>query len=158
MIDRPEREERDWPDLAGRLVGGGHVLAVRVYYEDTDFSGVVYHAAYLKFMERGRSDFLRLAGVHHHELASGSHGGELVFAVRHMEIDFLGSAKIDDLLEVHTRTLEIRGARLILAQEVRCGDTVLVATTVTVAVVGSDRKPKRVPRSIADQLEHISIK
>ena len=57
-----------WPDIAGRIEGSVHLLPIRVYYEDTDFSGFVYHANYLKFCERGRSDFLRLIGIHHHEL------------------------------------------------------------------------------------------
>ena len=86
-----------WPDLAGRLVPGGHVLPVRVYFEDTDFSGVVYHGSYIRFMERGRSDFLRLLGVGHHALDSGEHGESLAFAVRKLVVDFLKPARIDDL-------------------------------------------------------------
>ena len=77
----------DWPDLAGRIDGQVHRLPIRVYYEDTDFSGIVYHANYLRFAERGRSDFLRLAGVHHADLFEGA--DPLAFAVHRMEIDFL---------------------------------------------------------------------
>ncbi|NMA98977.1 MAG: YbgC/FadM family acyl-CoA thioesterase, partial [Phyllobacteriaceae bacterium] len=95
--------------LAGELTEFGHRLVARVYYADTDFSGVVYHARYLEFFERGRSDFLRLAGVHHTELADGVHGEKLVWVVRRMEIDFKAPAKIDDVLTVETRTESVSG-------------------------------------------------
>lgn len=141
-----------WPDLAGRLEAGRHVLPVRVYYEDTDFTGVVYHAAYLKFAERGRSDFLRLCGIHHNELASGTHGEPLVFAVRHMEIDFHAPARIDDLLEVATQLREARGARIVLAQEVRREGMLLFAAAVTVAVISPEGRPRRLPEALAVRL------
>src|SRR5262245_15194040 len=86
-----------WPDIAGRIEGGIHLLPIRVYFEDTDFGGVVYHANYLKFCERGRSDYLRLLGIHHHRLEG------LSFVVRHMVCDFLKPARIDELLTVETR-------------------------------------------------------
>jgi acyl-CoA thioester hydrolase len=111
-----------WPDLAGRLVPGGHVLPVRVYFEDTDFTGFVYHGSYIRFMERGRSDFIRCLGVNHRELDAGIHGEPLAFAVRHMAVDFLKPARIDDLLEVHTRPLPGKGVRLLVSQSIRrCG-------------------------------------
>ncbi|WP_067218743.1 tol-pal system-associated acyl-CoA thioesterase [Stappia indica] len=141
-----------WPDLAGRLEAGRHVLPVRVYYEDTDFTGVVYHAAYLKFAERGRSDFLRLCGIHHNELASGAHGEPLAFAVRHMEIDFHAPARIDDLLEVATHLREARGARIVLAQEVRREGVLLFAAAVTVAVISPEGRPRRLPEALAARL------
>ena len=90
--------------LSGALTPFGHRLMARVYYADTDFSGVVYHARYLEFFERGRSDFLRLAGVHHAELAGGSRGEKIVWIVRRMAIDFLRSARMDDILTIDTRT------------------------------------------------------
>lgn len=142
-----------WPDLAGRLDGGAHVLPVRVYYEDTDFSGVVYHASYLRFMERGRSDFLRLCGIHHAELDAGAAGERLAFAVRHMEIDFLKPARIDDVLEVRTTCREARGARLVLEQEVcRAGDA-LITAKVTAAVINSQGRPRRMPSELAERLQ-----
>lgn len=141
-----------WPDLAGRLEAGRHVLPVRVYYEDTDFTGVVYHAAYLKFAERGRSDFLRLCGIHHNELACGAHGEPLAFAVRHMEIDFHAPARIDDLLEVATHLREARGARIVLAQEVRREGVLLFAAAVTVAVISPEGRPRRLPEALAARL------
>lgn len=147
----PEDAPR-WPDLAGRLEAGRHVLPVRVYYEDTDFTGVVYHAAYLKFAERGRSDFLRLCGIHHNELASGTHGEPLAFAVRHMEIHFHAPARIDDLLEVATRLQDARGARIVLAQEVRRAGVLLFAAAVTVAVISPEGRPRRLPEALAARL------
>src|SRR5262249_22825770 len=94
--DRPETDDTDaaglaWPHLAGRLEGGMHLLPVRVYYEDTDFSGVVYHASYLRFLERGRTDFLRLAGVDQSHLHADGEG--LIFAVRRLTIDYRAPAR-----------------------------------------------------------------
>ncbi len=78
-----ERAASIWPDLSGRLVDTGHILPVRVYFEDTDFSGFVYHTAYMRWCERGRSDYLRLLGVHHNALAEGAFAGEpCAFVVR----------------------------------------------------------------------------
>lgn len=144
-------QTREWPDLAGRLTPEGHILPVRVYYEDTDFSGLVYHANYLQFMERGRSDYLRLIGVHHADLDQGTLGERLVFAVRRMEIDFLKPARIDDIVEVHTRTEKIGGARLFLGQLVRHRGIDLIAASVTVAILGSDGRPRRIPAEIAEK-------
>jgi acyl-CoA thioester hydrolase len=106
-----------WPDLAGKLIPGGHVLPVRIYFEDTDFSGVVYHGSYIRFMERGRSDFVRLLGVAHAALDAGDHGEQLAFAV-HINIGFFRPARIDDLVEVTTMVKAVTGARLVLDQTV----------------------------------------
>ena len=111
-----------------------HSFPVRIYYEDTDFSGNVYHAAYLKFFERGRTEFLRDEGIHHSELAAQG----IAFAVRSMDIAFDGAAHIDDLLTVVTEVAAISGARLTLAQTILRGDTVLTrASVVVVAVLAS---------------------
>lgn len=132
--------------LSGALTSFGHRLMARVYYADTDFSGVVYHARYLEFFERGRSDFLRLAGVHHTELADGKHGEKIVWVVRRMEIDFRGPAKIDDVLTIETRTVEISGARITMAQQLKRGDDVLVEARVEAAIIGENGRPRRFPR------------
>lgn len=138
----------DWPDLAGRIEEGVHVLAVRVYYEDTDFSGAVYHANYLKFCERARSDCLRLLGIHHGELHWHETERRTGFVVRRMTCDFLKPARIDDLLEVETRFLELAGARMEIGQRVlRFGD-LLFQAAVTVALVDGAGRPKRVPASM----------
>ncbi len=140
------------PHLAGRIDAGRHVLAIRVYYEDTDFSGVVYHANYLRFMERGRTDFLRLLGVHHAELADGVSGEALHFVVGHMEIDFRGAARIDEVLKVQTTFRELKGARLFLDQLVIRDGTVLVAATVMAALIGVDGRPRRIPAALREKL------
>lgn len=132
--------------LAGELTPFGHRLMARVYYADTDFSGVVYHARYLEFFERGRSDFLRLAGVHHTELADGLHGEKLVWIVRRMEIDFRKPARIDDILIVETRTLGVSGARITMAQALKRGDDVLVEAKVEAAIISETGRPRRFPR------------
>jgi acyl-CoA thioester hydrolase len=132
--------------LAGELTPAGHRLVARVYYADTDFSGVVYHARYLEFLERGRSDFLRLAGVHHTELMEGRHGERIVWVVRRMEIDFVQPARIDDILTVETRAESISGARILMAQELRRGTDLLVRAKVEAAIVGENGRPKRFPK------------
>lgn len=136
--------------LSGELTTFGHRLMARVYYADTDFSGVVYHARYLEFLERGRSDFLRLAGVHHTELAEGKHGEKLVWVVRRMEIDFKASAKIDDILTIDTRTESVSGARIFMAQQIRRGDEVLIAARVEAAIISESGRPRRFPKEWID--------
>jgi acyl-CoA thioester hydrolase len=131
--------------LAGELTPFGHRLLARVYYADTDFSGVVYHARYLEFLERGRSDYLRLAGVRHTELLEGQRGEKIVWIVRHMEIDFIRPARMDDVLTIDTRTENISGARIFMAQEIRRGDEALIAAKVEAAIIGENGRPKRFP-------------
>ncbi|MDQ6437009.1 tol-pal system-associated acyl-CoA thioesterase [Mesorhizobium sp. LHD-90] len=132
--------------LTGMLTSAGHRLAARVYYADTDFSGVVYHARYLEFLERGRSDFLRMAGVHHTELADGKHGERISWVVRRMEIDFVAPARIDDILTVDTRTEEISGARIFMAQTLSRNGEILVRARVEAAIVGENGRPRRFPK------------
>ena len=93
----------NWPDIAGRSTTEGHVLPIRIYYEDTDFSGRVYHASFLRFCERGRSELLRSAGLSHSGLIEDTNdGGGIFFAVRRIVADYLAPAGIDDLLEVRS--------------------------------------------------------
>ena len=132
--------------LSGALTEFGHRLMARVYYADTDFSGVVYHARYLEFFERGRSDYLRLAGVHHTELHEGKHGERIVWVVRRMEIDFRAPARMDDILTIDTRTEDISGARIVMAQQLKRGDEVLVEAKVQAAIIGENGRPKRFPK------------
>lgn len=132
--------------LSGELTPFGHRLRARVYFADTDFSGVVYHARYLEFFERGRSDFLRLAGVHHTELMDGKHGEKIVWVVKRMEIDFRASAKIDDILTVDTRTLDISGARIVMGQTISRSDALLVEARVEAAIIGESGRPRRFPK------------
>jgi acyl-CoA thioester hydrolase len=132
--------------LAGVLTPTGHRLAARVYYADTDFSGLVYHARYLEFLERGRSDYLRLSGVHHTELADGSRGEKIVWVVRRMEIDFVYPARMDDIITIDTRTERISGVRIFMAQTLLRGDQVLVRARVEAATIGEDGRPRRFPK------------
>ncbi|RRH96171.1 tol-pal system-associated acyl-CoA thioesterase [Mesorhizobium tamadayense] len=132
--------------LSGALTEFGHRLKARVYYADTDFSGVVYHARYLEFLERGRSDYLRLAGVHHTELAEGRHGERIVWVVRRMEIDFRSPARMDDILTIDTRTEDISGARIFMAQQLTRGGEVLVEAKVEAAIIGENGRPRRFPK------------
>lgn len=138
----------DWPHLAGRLADGRHVLPVRVYYEDTDFSGLVYHASYLRFMERGRSDMIRLLGVHHSALAA-SEEARLVFVVRRMEIDFIRPARIDDVLEIVTEPAERTAAALTLAQAVTRDGETLVRARVQIVLVDESGRPRRLSSVLA---------
>ena len=137
----------EYPDaLSGELADGGHRLSARVYYADTDFSGVVYHARYLEFLERGRSDFLRLADVHHTELAEGKHGETLVWVVKRMEIDFRAPARIDDILVIDTRVAEVSGARIRMAQQITRGADLLIEARVEAALINGEGRPRRFPK------------
>ena len=137
----------EYPDaLSGELIDGGHRLSARVYYADTDFSGVVYHARYLEFLERGRSDFLRLADVHHTELAQGKHGETLVWVVKRMEIDFRAPARIDDILVIDTRVAEVSGARIRMAQQITRGSDLLIEARVEAALINGEGRPRRFPK------------
>jgi len=131
-------------ELAGHLMDKGHELVQRVYFEDTDFSGRVYHARYLHFLERGRSDYLRLLGVHHRELADEG----LAFVVRHMELDFLAPAAIDDELMIVSTPLRIGNASIVLEQSIQCEGRRLVAAEVKVALVDGAGKPARMPAAV----------
>ena len=146
---------QQWPDLAGRLVTDAdgrqsHRLAVRVYFEDTDFSGVVYHATYLRWCERGRSDFLRLLGNDHQALLEGRDGAPAAFVVRRMNLDFKRPARIDDVLEVQTRVAGMSTAVLTLDQVVTRDGVALFEARVEVVLVSLDGKPQRLSRRMRD--------
>jgi acyl-CoA thioester hydrolase len=136
--------------LAGEISDGVHHLIQRVYYEDTDFSGAVYHARYLHFMERARTDYLRCLGVEQSNLFASSDEG-LAFMVHRMEIDFKAPARMDDIVTVLTRTEKAGGAKMILEQEIRRGDQLLIAAKVIIAVVNRHGRPRRLPEDLARQ-------
>ena len=127
--------------LDGEIRGGRHHQPVRVYYEDTDFSGVVYHASYLRFMERGRSNYLRLLGANQRalfeEVAKEAPG--FAFVVRSMQIDFRKPARMDDVLEIVSTTAEVKGASVVVHQQVMRGEETLVDAKVQVAFVSGGR-------------------
>lgn len=127
--------------LDGEIRRGRHEMAVRVYYEDTDFTGIVYHASYLRFMERGRTNYLRLIGADHRSLfeATEREAPGFAFVVRSMTIEFLKPGRMDDVLLVITEPEEVKGASIILRQKVTRRDDVLVEAHVRVAFVSGGR-------------------
>ncbi len=135
---------------AGWFEGREHVLPVRVYYEDTDFTGLVYHANYVRYFERGRSDFLRLAGVSHTDLLERD--DPAAFVVVRMEIDFKRAARIDDALHVRTRYYETKGVRLPIRQQIVCGEALIAAADVTAACITLDGRPRKPPPGLVETL------
>jgi acyl-CoA thioester hydrolase len=127
--------------LDGEIRDGRHKLVVRVYYEDTDFTGIVYHANYLRYMERGRTNYLRLIGADHRALfeAAEKEAPGFAFVVRSMHLDFLKPARMDDVLEVITEPEEVLGASVTLRQKVMRGDELLCAASVRVAFISAGR-------------------
>jgi acyl-CoA thioester hydrolase len=135
------------PDLdqpiAGRFVGTEHRFPVRVYFEDTDLSGVVYHANYLRYMERARSDMLRLVGV---DQRSAHEAGEGAYAVSALSIRYRRPARLDDALVVVTRLMQVRAASVDIHQRVMREAEIVTEAEVTAALVGGSGRPKRQPR------------
>jgi acyl-CoA thioester hydrolase len=139
---------KNW-EHAMAIRDGRHVLTVRVYYEDTDFTGIVYHANYLRYMERGRTNYLRLLGADHRALFEESEreAPGFAFVVRSMNIDFLKPARMDDVLEILTEPKEVKGASITLHQRIRRGADLLVEAAVRVAFVSGGRA-RPIPRPL----------
>jgi acyl-CoA thioester hydrolase len=135
--------------LDGEIRDGRHVMSVRVYYEDTDFSGVVYHANYLRFMERGRTNYLRLLGADQRALFAETEreAPGFAFVVRSMSIEFLKPARMDDVLDVETWPDSVKGASITLFQRVSRGDELLVEAEVRVAFV-SGARARPIPQAL----------
>ena len=121
-----------------------YTLPIRVYYEDTDMAGIVYYANYLKFIERGRSEWVREIGMDQLEMKAQG----IVFAVRRVECDYLGSAVLDDLLTVETEVANVTAARLVMEQRVKRGEEVLFHAMVTVVCMNETGQPVRLPANI----------
>lgn len=140
------------PSVTGRAPDGSHVLHARVYYEDTDAGGVVYHANYLRFAERGRTEYLRDIGVSQSELADAE---GVNFVVRRSVIDFCLPARLDDALEIRTRIAGIRGASFEVEQTIaKAGaDGHLVKVDSTIACLDRKGRPVRVPKSVKSKLD-----
>jgi acyl-CoA thioester hydrolase len=134
--------------LGGRMEGVRHVLTIRIYYEDTDFSGFVYHASYLRFLERARTEILRAIDFDHRRLWDQKREG---FVVRRMTIDYLKPAKMDDVIAVTTSAEDVRAASLVLRQVVTRGDETLVAATAQCAYL-RDGRPARMPERMREQM------
>jgi acyl-CoA thioester hydrolase len=135
--------------LDGEIRDGRHVLTVRVYYEDTDFTGIVYHANYLRYMERGRTNYLRLIGADHRALfeETEKEAPGFAFVVRAMNIDFLKPARMDDVLDIITESQEVKGASTMLRQRIMRGDELMVEASVRVAFV-SGGKARPIPKPL----------
>jgi acyl-CoA thioester hydrolase len=140
--------------LDGEIRDGRHYMQVRVYFEDTDSGQIVYHANFLRFMERGRTNYLRLLGTNQRELLKDAQNEApgFAFVVRSMIIDFLKPASLDDLLDVITIPAEVKGASITLLQECRRGDDLLVAARVRVAFI-SGGKAQRIPKALRLAME-----
>jgi acyl-CoA thioester hydrolase len=139
------------------MPGLTHTMTLRVYYEDTDSSGIVYHANFLKFAERGRTEMMRSLGFAHSGIAAET---GIVFTVRKLTADYLLPARLDDLLNVQTRIVEIGGARLRLDQRICRDGAVLAALDIVVACLGRDGRPRRIPpalRAVLAAADHISV-
>jgi len=137
--------------LDGEIRDGRHVLTVRVYYEDTDFTGIVYHANYLRYMERGRTNYLRLIGADHRALfeAAEKEAPGFAFVVRSMNIDFLKPARMDDVLDIVTEPEVVKGASTTVRQRIMRGEELLAGASVRVAFISAGRarpipKPLRI--------------
>ena len=146
--------------LDGEIRDGRHLFTVRVYYEDTDFTGIVYHANYLRYMERGRTNYLRLIGADHRALfeAAEKEAPGFAFVVRSMTLDFLKAARMDDVLTVVTEPEEVKGASITLHQRVMRNEELLLGASVRVAFISAGRaRPIPKPLRIAMQadLDHL---
>jgi acyl-CoA thioester hydrolase len=140
--------------LDGEIRGGRHLMQVRVYYEDTDFSQNVYHASFLRFMERGRTNYLRLLGAGQRALfeETQNEAPGFAFVVRSMALDFFKPAFMDDVLEIASMPQEVRGASITLLQQCRRADDLLVEARVRVAFV-SGGKAQRIPKALRLAME-----
>lgn len=136
---------------SGIIEGKTHLLAVRVYYEDTDFTGVVYHANYLRYFERGRSDFLRVSGVSHSALLDREDPS--AFAITQMTIGFKRAARIDDALTVRTQYQTVKGVRLMFGQQIVRGPDLIATAQVEAVCITPDGKPRRPPRDLVERLK-----
>jgi acyl-CoA thioester hydrolase len=139
----------------GALQGDVHRFPVRVYYEDTDAAGIVYYANYLKFIERARTEMMRLYGVEHEKARQS---GGTAFIVRRCAIEYIAPARLDDEIVVETRLKELGGATIHLSQDVLRDGTLLVRATVVVACVGAQGRPVRLPAELRSSLSSFNAK
>ncbi|KQX24836.1 MULTISPECIES: YbgC/FadM family acyl-CoA thioesterase [unclassified Sphingomonas] len=137
---------------SGRFEHGAHLFALRVYFEDTDAGGVVYHASYLRFMERARSDMMRVAGI---DQRGAMERGEGNYVVAEMTIRYRAPARLDDDLIVVSRVGNMRGALCVVHQGVMRGTETVAEADVSVALIGPDGRPKRQPRHWIETFERL---
>jgi acyl-CoA thioester hydrolase len=134
----------------GKFVGKVHVLPIRIYYEDTDLSGIVYHANYLRFMERGRTEFFRAAGIH--KLAELDGPEPFAWTLRKAALDYMRPARLNDLIEVHTSATSLSGVRMTASQDIYCNGQQLTHGTVEACIISLSGKPKRIPEDTRAKL------
>lgn len=144
-------DEQDLPQ-SGRFVGAEHRFAVRVYFEDTDLSGIVYHAGYLRFMERARSDMLRVAGI---DQRAAFEAGEGAYAVVALSIRYRAPARLDDDLLVVSRVEDIGAASCLIHQRVMRGNEIVTEAEVRVALLSGDGRPRRQPRAWVETFKRL---
>ena len=135
---------------SGAFEGREHVLPVRVYYEDTDFTGVVYHASYLRFFERGRTEFLRAIGVEHAALLQLSE--PCAFAITRIAVDFRKAARVDDALQVRTKYHSVRGVRIGAVQRIVRDGALIAEAEVEVICIRQDGRPRRPPTELTQRM------
>lgn len=140
----------DLTPTSGIFIGREHHLPVRIYYEDTDFTGVVYHANYVRYFERGRSDFLRLAGISHSDLLDGDQ--PTAFVITRMEVDFKRAARIDDALTVITTYDSVKGPRLFVSQTILRGTELIAQAQVHAACITMAGRPCKPPAGMVEKL------
>ena len=133
----------------GTFDGKTHILPVSVYYEDTDLSGVVYHANYLRYMERGRTEFFRLAGISRAELEAEE---PTAWALRRIAVDYHRPARLDDQIMVRSVLTGLSGARMNVVQTIWCGDTLLVEGRIEACMITLTGKPRRLPKNVLETL------
>ena len=138
------------PAGLGRFEGRTHILPIRVYYEDTDLSGVVYHANYLRYMERGRMEFFRLSGIT--KMAMLDDAEPTAWTLRNASLDFHRPARVEDQLEVHTTCPLLTGARMQADQKIYANNTLLVHGKVEACIMTLSGKPRRIPQGVRDKL------
>ena len=134
----------------GHFDGKTHVLPLRVYYEDTDLSGVVYHANYLRYMERARTEFFRLAGVT--KMADLDSEEPTAWAIREVRASYHRPARVDDALTVRTQLVAMSGARIEAVQKIYAGETLLVEGRIEACIITLTGRPRRLPQSLRDLL------
>ena len=133
----------------GRFEGKTHILPIRIYYEDTDLSGVVYHANYLRFMERARSEYFYALGV---KVAGLDEPEPTAWTLRKVELEYIRPARVGDLIEVHTKATTLTGVRMAAEQTIYCGGALLTRGHVEACIVTLTGKPRRIPRDVRDKL------
>ena len=140
----------------GRFDGNVHILPVRIYYEDTDLSGVVYHANYLRFMERGRSEYFRCAGIE--RLAMLEDDEPTAWTLRKVAIEYFRPARVDDLIEVHTTCTDLTGARMTADQKIYAAGELLMQGTVQACIITLAGRPRRIPQEVRTKLSPFVVK